>query len=396
MQWFSVVLLVFANIGVTQCVVTKVVINEVNLIDPKYPAKNDYIELRQTFDRGNEMPLRGYKVIGFSCKSNSGTIDTVATLWNFRMNKRGIFTIGGNRVKNADIKLPNEMVKTPSSFSKIKMKSLMSNFLVNDTEIRAIALLYDEVNNVKELALTEKAKVLPVDENVARILKRYMIDLVVLAVKAPCDKCAFIEKLYDDFMGKKYILREIRANAANNDISLNRCTIESNGFLPEAFKLGSPTPGEENDCTGPHYVLEDNILEATDRVNANFSYADDFDTEFENSCPSETQPTCTNSIFRSNDVGNEFGESCSSPTQPTCSSSISQSEYSQTTSRSVAQSLHQLNVSSAANVCTNLMLSPDASENAATIDQANKRKRSISVDTDYSKEYEWLSTKYFR
>lgn len=77
----------------------KWLINEVNLIDPKYPAKNDYIELKQTKDRGNEMPSRGYKVVGFSCKSNSGTIDTVATLWNFRMNKHGFFTIGGNSLR---------------------------------------------------------------------------------------------------------------------------------------------------------------------------------------------------------------------------------------------------------------------------------------------------------
>lgn len=58
MQWIAIFLFGFAFIGTIKCY-TKVVINEVNLIDPKYPAKKDYIELKQTLGQGNEMPLRG-------------------------------------------------------------------------------------------------------------------------------------------------------------------------------------------------------------------------------------------------------------------------------------------------------------------------------------------------
>ena len=28
-------------------------------------------------------------------------------------------------------------------------------------------------------------------------------------------------------------------------------------YEPQSFKLGRPTPGTENDCTGPHFILAD-------------------------------------------------------------------------------------------------------------------------------------------
>lgn len=372
MQLFVKILFGFTIICAIQCY-PKVVINEVNFIDPKFPAKGDYIELKQVFGRGDKMSLKGYKLIGLSCKSKSGTIDTVATLWNFGMNDRGFFTIGGSEVTRADVKMPHEMIKTPNSYSKVKKHSLISIFFVGDTEIRAIGLLYGEQNSFKEIILNEKTQFLSIDQNLMELLKKYLIDLVVLSVKAQCDECKFIERIYNDFAGKKYILREVQANRVNiNDISLNRCTIETAGFLPDSFKLGNPTPGDINDCNGPHFILEQNILEAaeTDQANANIIYTDELDNEFDESCTSENQPTCT--------------------------SSISRSEYSQTTSHSIAESIHQLNVSSTASTCTQLMLSPDSSVNTATLNQENKRKRNMGVDTDYSEENEWSTTKYFR
>lgn len=68
-----------------------VVINEINVIDPKKPEKNEYIELKSSC--GSDIPLRGYKIIGFNCQSRSGTIDFIVNLWNHRMNKNGFFTV---------------------------------------------------------------------------------------------------------------------------------------------------------------------------------------------------------------------------------------------------------------------------------------------------------------
>lgn len=86
---------------------------------------------------------------------------------------------------------------------------------------------------------------------------------------------------------KKYVLREVKSNLEFNDISLNRCAIENSGFLPEMFKLGNPTPGEDNDCTGPHFILEDNIPNlTTSPAGVHMSYSDDNDYAFDHSCSS--------------------------------------------------------------------------------------------------------------
>ena len=48
-----------------------------------------------------------------------------------------------------------------------------------------------------------------------------------------------------------------------NKYSINRCTVSTEGFLPNTLKLGIPTPGGENDCRGVHFIFEDKILEIT-------------------------------------------------------------------------------------------------------------------------------------
>lgn len=55
----SVILIFFAD---SNC---EIVINEINIVDPKKPEKAEYIELKSTC--GTEIPLCGYKLIGFNC-----------------------------------------------------------------------------------------------------------------------------------------------------------------------------------------------------------------------------------------------------------------------------------------------------------------------------------------
>lgn len=59
-------------------------------------------------------------------------------------------------------------------------------------------------------------------------------------------------------MLKKNTLREFTFREGN-DFSLNNCSLENDGFIPEKFKLGRPTPGLENDCSGMNFFLEDRI-----------------------------------------------------------------------------------------------------------------------------------------
>ena len=46
------------------------------------------------------------------------------------------------------------------------------------------------------------------------------------------------------------------------DRSINRCTELTETLCPESFKLGTPTAGSENDCSGSHFILHEEILGA--------------------------------------------------------------------------------------------------------------------------------------
>lgn len=195
------------------------------------------------------LPLRGYKIIGFSCQSTSGTIDLIITLWNNRIDKNGFFTVGD--VSSADLKVPNDYIKFQS-----------------------------------------------------------------------------------DFVGKQIEPKKV--------VSLNRCAVESSGFLPEKFKIGNPTPGKANDCTGPHILLE-NIVPAN-------VYSDDFDDTEEASCS----------------------------LQPTSACAANQSD------ENIEEEIRMLNETAVKDTCTISMSYPDGANIASNINQENARKRQISVANDYS------------
>lgn len=105
---------------------SNVIINELNVIDPRKPEKNEFIEIKSTSEPN--LALRGYKIIGISCYDKTDKISLVATLWNERM-KNGYFTIGGSGVPTADLKIPHENIKFKDSFlSKKKMMCIYQGF----------------------------------------------------------------------------------------------------------------------------------------------------------------------------------------------------------------------------------------------------------------------------
>lgn len=351
------------------CIITaqcrcKAVINEINFIDPRKPETKEFIELKSTCEE--DLPLRGYKLIGFNCQAKSGKVALVVSLWNERMKNR-FFTIGGSDVDTADLKIPDAKIRFKDGFpSKNKVQQL-TNFLSSENRLYAIGLLYGEKQVFNEFKLTEKIRELVIDTKLIDILKKHLVDLVVYSENNACDKCTLFEDIHSDFFGKKYTLREFSTNIEKKDITLNRCALESFGFIPEKFKIGLPTPGKPNDCSGPHFILEDNLLSAIPPV-LTHSFSDDYD--------------------------DLTGASCSA--QPECFSSIEPSDYNQITEQGIEQALHNANSSAANNICTPLLLYPDGGEVLQTIVNDNNRKRHMSSDADYSEDFEWKTIKYFR
>lgn len=167
------------------------------------------------------------------------------------------------------------MVNYRSGFNPTQ-NQLLSNFLAN-TNIRAIGLIYDVGNPFPEFTLTKKQPFIKITDQIIDQLKKHLIDLVIYAQKKECDKCDLFEIIHEEFGTQDYTLRGFVTKRDKSDISLNRCAIESAGFLPSKFKLGNPTPGKENDCGGPRFILKEHITDVIASVNQNASYPDDFD-----------------------------------------------------------------------------------------------------------------------
>lgn len=217
------------------------------------------------------------------------------------------------------------------------------------------------MNPFKTFTLSKVQPNIKINGEILGELKKYLIDVVVYGENKACEKCNLFEDINEEFDSKKYILREFPTNFAKNDISLNRCTIQSSGFLPEIFKIGNPTPGKINDCNGPHFLLE-NVIP----VNVAHNFADDFDDLEDTSCSKEA--------------------TCSATIQPRDSGD----------NNAIEQAIRAANETSIHDTCTSLLLPPDGSNTALTVVQEISRKRHIGAESDQPEEPEWLTTKFFR
>lgn len=109
-------------------------------------------------------------MIGLSCHGKSGKVELIVNLWNQRMSN-GYFTIGGNEVSSANLKIPNENIKFRTSFLPKNNILSVTNFLTND-KLSAIGLLYAEKEPFNDLKLSEKKPHLLIDSAIIDILKK--------------------------------------------------------------------------------------------------------------------------------------------------------------------------------------------------------------------------------
>lgn len=138
----------------------------------------------------------------------------------------------------------------------------MSN---GDNSLNAIVLIYNEKGKpLSDFVLTESQPYLLLDEKLRKKIEENLVDIVVYSHKASFERCLKYETIAPKLEGRAYALREFNLN--DDDFSLNRCTEKTESILPEAFKLGQTTPGQENDCEGFHFILESYAPELFDNV----------------------------------------------------------------------------------------------------------------------------------
>lgn len=228
------------------------------------------------------MDLRGYKIIVIKASKKEGSpssIVLVATLWNLEFTGT-LFTIGG-------IKNTSDFIKFRESWNNKNKFISMTNFLENsNTDIYAIGILYKKNDPMSSIQLEKNKNTIVIDDKLKEFLKNNLIDLVCYSEKCDRDRCNIFGELYPAFAQKKYALREFKFKKGT-DISLNRCTIESDGFIPEKFKIGKPTPGLENDCSGAYFIFEDRIQQFLPKIITDVDISESHESEsLDNECSS--------------------------------------------------------------------------------------------------------------
>lgn len=133
------------------------------------------------------------------------------------------------------------------------------------------------------------------------------------------------------------------------DRTLNRCAFGRNAFIPGKFKLGSPSPGKENDCSGANFLIEQHFPES------------------QNTDAGEDTDSCINNAAFDH-VSDELIE------------------------MAIQKEFKAANI----NQCSSLLLGPEDGNIADEIDRSNGRKRRLSQLTNYEEVNEWESSNEFR
>lgn len=347
-----------------------VTINEINTntLDIKF-KNNDFIEIKSFCDnKPSATTLQGFKIIGISTGTKTTdnlSVDLVITLWNEHTNDNtGMITFGGPDVTAADFKTPSSIINYSNKFQ--SETTTLFKFLNTGAskKLYAVAILYKEKDPLSQFVLTQKKPRIPLNPALKEIIKTNLVDLLVYGQKAPYDNCNLFLDLKPDYTNRKYVLREFDNKAKSIDYSLNRCTIDTRGFVPEQFKLGRITPAAENDCTGAHFILEDYLSEITAPLQTNILPMD-----------VDVQPD-------SSAAG--------------CSTSAISAQYINVRREDIDTKVDELTIAAATDQCSQINLNPQISNDANMLQRANAIKRRLSYTTNYAEDYDWLSEKYFR
>lgn len=167
--------------------------------------------------------------------------------------------VGGINVEMANLKTSDPNIKFRQKFLKFKGQPTLSSFLANgNSALNAIVLVYNkDAKLLQDLDLTPSQSFLKLNDHLINLIQENLLDIVVYARRASFEKCTVYERLAQKLAGRQYALREYDVKSdAPNDMSLNRCSLSTDSIVPEAFKLGLTTPGDENDCTGFHFIME--------------------------------------------------------------------------------------------------------------------------------------------
>jgi hypothetical protein len=262
-----------------------VVINEINFDNPELHDTREFIEIKFIPKSINSECIAenlAVAIIKGNNKNSGPTIDFLASVKNKRwpIGEDGYYVIGNSEtVINVDNDLYSEHVYTKTSCNNPRKSRACStrsivDFFPNGNTYPEMVILFRTssegqvlFNNLKPTAHHDRY----LNGRGRLILKNVLLDAVVYARKITYTHCSIFEDLVDSFKmlhsnKQHYVLIDLET-PQNRDNTINRCTELISSYVPEYFKIGSPTPGNENDCTGPNFVISVLLNKNMSRIN---------------------------------------------------------------------------------------------------------------------------------
>lgn len=267
--FYSLVILVvdisiFINLTMSSC---KSIISEINGDTPTNSRENMFIELEFVCSSENdEAHAAGYKLLIINGnKGKQADVELYANLKEFSSNLRQFYTIGKG--------LSDHQSTMSMSFSDSKVffrtkdlpnnqRTLFSSGTLSLSVPKAVLLVYATgtdssiIHNKLRLINSNPVKI---DDSLKDILKKTLKDMIVYGRKCPVNKCSIFEDLFEPLRDEKlYMIRDVN-KGGTEDSSLSRCSEVPEPFQFRYFKIGKPTPGKKNDCSGAFYFLEEEL-----------------------------------------------------------------------------------------------------------------------------------------
>ncbi len=260
-------------------------INEVNMDTPRASDSDEFIEFKITATSKNEnCNGNNYKAIlvrGISTKE-AGQTDLFAILGGMEPNKNGYIIIGSpsklgilanvtlqGTWEQSNIYYPAKFNTYSGEYARTQLS--LFDVLPNGNKFPE-GLILIKVDGEPAQKIYNSFQSLKYgygrtfNKQMKELIKPYIVDLVVFSRRAKFNKCSLFEDFVEEYKGKQYVLTDYDSEEIG-DRTVNRCTELLDPFLPKSFKLGKPTPGKDNDCSGPHFILSEEIFTMIGRKN---------------------------------------------------------------------------------------------------------------------------------
>ena len=109
-----------------------------------------------------------------------------------------------------------------------------------------------------------------VTEELEQIINSYIVDIVIYSRRSEFNRCPILYRLCDvlvaaeEMLGPNYCYELLPGaewdHPGRTELSLNKCpssvSEERSPFAFTQWKLGKPTPHRNNDCDGPHFIIQ--------------------------------------------------------------------------------------------------------------------------------------------